>query len=462
MPYELFLALRYLRSRRRRGGGPASARVTALVAVVGVACGVAALVVAMALANGFRDEMRDKILRGTAHVTLARADGGAVADWRALAARVRGVEGVTEVEPTTYAGALLGGPGGGAYAVVRGIDASSSRALAEVQRTLTAGAPESLFQTGPADVTPGGRVVDEKSDATKLHPIDPDGPRPFDPNGMRPADDPRSNADAALPVIVGAELAARAGLRAVGDEGWLVLGEMSPSTAGFGTRTRRVRLAGLFRSGLHEYDSTWVYASLADAADLAGAGGAGGAAVLSVETSDIYRANEVAARLRETLGADFTVVDWQEANRPLFAALELERRTVALIVALIVVVAALNITTTLVLVVVERRADIAVLGAMGARARSVMAIFVCEGAIIGAAGALAGLVLGLAACVVGERYKLVRLPAEVYSLDSIPFHPRASETALAALAAFVVCLVATLYPARKAARTRPAEALRYE
>ena len=441
MPYELFLALRYLRSRRRRGR--TSARVTALVAVVGVACGVGALVVAMALANGFRDEMRDKILRGTAHVTLARADGRAVADWRSLAARLRAVEGVTEVTPTSYAGALLSGPGGASYAVVRGVDVSSARELAEIRRTLTAGAVEDLF----GEVVDGVPARDLALRGATRDPRDPAGPA--------------SSGGVGLPVVVGAELAARAGLRSVGDEGWLVLGEMSAGPRGFETRTRRVRVAGLFRSGLHEYDSTWVYASLAGAADLAGAG-VGGAAVLSVETSDIYRANEVAARLRATLGADFTVVDWQEANRPLFAALELERRTVALIVALIVLVAALNITTTLVLVVVERRADIAVLGAMGARARSVLTIFVCEGAIIGAAGSLAGVALGLAACALGERYRLVRLPAEVYSLSFIPFHPRASETALAALAAFAVCLVATLYPARQAARTRPAEALRYE
>ena len=443
MPYELFLALRYLRSRRRRGR--TSAQATALVAVVGVACGVGALVVAMALANGFRDEMRDKILRGTAHVTLARADGRAVEDWRALADRVRAVGGVTRVEPTSYAGALLGGSGGASYAVVRGIDASSSRTLEEIRRTLTAGGWESLFRMRAADAVSGGPV----------------GAQGNAPNGPRPADDPRPDGAAAVPVVVGAELAARAGLRSVGDEGWLVSGETSAGPQGFETRTRRVRVAGLFRSGLHEYDSTWVYASLADAAELAGAAPSG-AAVLSVETSDIYRANEVAARLRAALGAGFTAVDWQEANRPLFAALELERRTVALIVALIVLVAALNITTTLVLVVVERRADIAVLGAMGARARSVLAIFVCEGAIIGAVGSLAGVALGLAACAVGDRYRLVRLPAEVYSLSFIPLRPRASETALAAVAAFAVCLVATLYPAREAARTRPAEALRYE
>jgi lipoprotein-releasing system permease protein len=183
---------------------------------------------------------------------------------------------------------------------------------------------------------------------------------------------------------------------------------------------------------------------------------------LSVETADIYRTSETAARIRSALGAEFSVVDWQEANRPLFAALALERKTVSLIVALIVVVAALNITTTLVLVVVERRAEIAILGALGASASSVSAIFVCEGAIIGALGSITGAALGLAACFVGDRYKLVSLPADVYSLSFVPFHPRAGEAALAVAVAFVICLVATIYPARRAARLRVADALRYE
>jgi lipoprotein-releasing system permease protein len=166
--------------------------------------------------------------------------------------------------------------------------------------------------------------------------------------------------------------------------------------------------------------------------------------------------------VRSTLGASFKTIDWQEANAPLFAALQLERRTVALIIALVMFVAALNITTTLALVVVERRADIAILGAMGARARSIMLVFICEGAIIGATGAAAGVVLGLVACFLGDRYKLVSLPADVYSLSAIPFHPRPRDAALAAFAAFVVSLLATIYPARAAARLKPAEALRYE
>ncbi|MBA3247443.1 MAG: ABC transporter permease, partial [Pyrinomonadaceae bacterium] len=206
---------------------------------------------------------------------------------------------------------------------------------------------------------------------------------------------------------------------------------------------------------------SWLYVALPAAANIAGLP-AGSAPVISVETRDIYQTSEVAARVRQVLGNEFTIVDWQEANRPLFAALALERRVVALIIALVMLVAALNITTTLVLVVVERRAEIAILGALGARPLSIMLIFMLEGAIIGAIGSILGLALGLTACFIGDRYALVRLPAEVYALESIPFHPRLSETLLAALVAFLICLVATIYPARSAARTRPVEALRYE
>jgi lipoprotein-releasing system permease protein len=160
------------------------------------------------------------------------------------------------------------------------------------------------------------------------------------------------------------------------------------------------------------------------------------------------------------VGEEYSTLDWQEANRPLFAALALERRMGLAILALIILMATLNITTMLVLVVVERRSDIAILGAMGARARSIMFIFMAEGACVGLIGATLGVALGLLVCFIGDRYRLVSLPADVYSLSYVPFHTRTIDVALSAMVAFILSLLATLYPARAAARVRPAEALR--
>lgn len=458
MPYELFLALRYLRARR----GRRVARWTALAALVGIACGVAALVAALALADGFRDELRDKILRGTAHVTLAREGGGPVADPRAVAARVRAVEGVVEATPTTYEGALLAGPGGAAYTLLRGVDADSSRARREIQGTLTGGSLDAIFRHDAA----GGAHVDAAAGSASTATGADDAGEASDTSDATGAggagDDAAAKGvdDAPVPVVVGQELAARAGLTEVGDEGWIVTGGAARAAPGFVPRARRVRVAGLFRSGLYEYDSTWTYLSLDDVARVAGARAS--SAVVSIEARDLFASDEVARRVRAALGAGWTTLDWREANRPLFDALALERRTVALIIMLVTVVAALNITTTLALVVVERRADIAVLCAVGARARGVMLVFVIEGAVVGAAGALAGVALGLAACAAADRFHLVRLPPDVYSISSVPLHPHGADVLLVALAAFAVSLLATLYPARQAARVRPAEVLRYE
>jgi lipoprotein-releasing system permease protein len=411
MPYELFLALRYLRSRRRRP----LARVTAVLALVGVACGVGSLIVAIALANGFRDEMRDKILRGTAHITIMRADGQPIADYNQIIASARKVGGVIGASPTTYDGAVVTGPNGSTYAVLRGVDPGSASARAELQKTLTSGSARSLFD--PA--------VDEHN-------------QPQLPN-----------------VVIGAELAKQTGL-SVDD-----IAEIIPASASVARRApirRNVHIAGIFRSGLFEYDSTWIYLAFDRAAIFVGSERA--ASVISVEVLNVDEVGSIAATLRHTLGDKFAIVDWKQANVRLFAALELERRAGMVVIALIILIAALNITTTLVLVVVERRSDIAILRTMGAKATSILNMFLIQGAFIGITGAILGVALGWLACLAGNRFKLVRLPADVYSIGNVPFNSRMSDMLIAVTIAVVLTLLATIYPAFAAARMRPVETLR--
>jgi lipoprotein-releasing system permease protein len=408
MPYEIFLALRHLRSRQRRR----LARVTALIAVVGIAVGVAALIVALALANGFRDEMRDKILRGTAHLTVMRSDGQSMSDYKEVAGRIASVAGVVTATGTTYDGAVVIGPRASGYAVLRGIDATSAQTTADIARSLIAGSVDHLLET------------------------------------------PAQEQD--LPaVVLGAELAARTGLK-VGDAAEIIAAH--PGSSYSNGSKRHVRVAGIFRSGLFEYDSTWIYLPLDSAA--AFSGDAPAASVISVQVENIYDVKHTATAVRELLGSSYSTLDWQEANRPLFTALALERRIGVVIIALIILIAALNITTTLILVVMERRRDIAILNTLGATAKSIMSIFVIEGAIVGVLGAVAGVLLGATAVLIANRYQLISLPADVYSISNVPLNLHLRDMAFAALVAFALSIIATIYPARAASRIRPAEMLR--
>ena len=404
MPYEIFLAFRYLRSRPKRR----LARVTAFMAVLGIAMGVATLIVALALANGFRDEMREKILQGTSHLTVLRKDGNPIDNHVELAERVRGVNGVTSASTTTYDGTLVSGSKNAAYAVFRGIEQAQS---AQVQAWVINGAVGPLFDSSNTNESPIPQAV------------------------------------------VGAELAAKIGV-VVGDSI-----DALPVHGGLSNRpARRLRVAGIFRSGLFEYDTTWIYVSLGTTTALAGNDHAG--SVLSVQVNDADNVKPIAANILNILGNDYTTIDWQQANQPLFAALALERRMGAFIVGLIIAIAVLNITTMLILVVVERRRDIAILSTLGATRAGVMLVFMIEGAVVGAIGAGAGVLVGLAVCFIGNRYKLVSLPADVYSITNVPFNATANEVVLAALIAFGLSVLATIYPARNAARLRPVEVLR--
>jgi lipoprotein-releasing system permease protein len=386
------------------------------MAILGIAMGVAALVVALALGNGFRDEMREKILQGTEHLSVLRSDGYAIEDHVSLAERLRKIEGVVSASATTYDGALVRGSKGSAYAVLRGIEGGGNEAQA--QRWIIQGGIGPLFDVESAGESVVSQVV---------------GP--------------------AIPqAVIGSELAAKIGV-ATGDVFEVVAAnDFSANTK------RRLRVAGIFRSGLFEYDSTWVYVSFETATAFSGNEHA--ASVMSVQVDDADNVKQIAARVLATLGDGYTVVDWQQANQPLFAALALERRMAAFIIGLIIAIAVLNITTRLILVVIERRRDIAILSTLGATRLGVMLVFMIEGAVVGAIGAVTGVLLGLAACSIANHYKLVSLPADVYSITNVPLHANLNETLLAALIAFALSVLATIYPARNAARLRPVEVLR--
>jgi lipoprotein-releasing system permease protein len=408
MPYELFLALRYFGSRRKHR----LARATTLIAIVGIAVGVASLIVALALAEGFRNELRDKILRGTAHITVMRADGQPLGDYQQVASQVASVPGVTSAAGTTYDGAVIIGPKGSAYGILRGFDQSSPQVTKDISATLVRGSLEPVFR----------RDGDEQS----------------------------------LPsVVLGAELAKRLGV-GVGDTADVISAQSAYSSPN--ANRRRVRVAGVSRSGLLEYDSTWIYVSLETIA--AFTGNAHAASMVAVQVQNIYDVKQTSEQIRQKLGSAYQVIDWQEANRPLFTALTLERRIGIIIIALIVLIAALNITTTLILLVMERRRDIAILSAMGATPKGIMTIFVIEGAILGWCGAVAGVLLGAIATLAANRYHLISLPADVYSISSVSLHLNSYNVTFAALVAIALSILATIYPARAASRIHAAELLR--
>ncbi len=376
MSFELKLAWKYFRARRK-----SLARFTSAVAVLGIAAGVASLIIAQALARGFADEMRDKILANTAHISVFLADGAAIGSFSEISESLKKIENVREVTPTAYENSLILAQSGTAYAILK----------VQTENNLT-----------------GSQIS------------------------------------------VGARLAEKLNLK-IGDEADIVtLENQTPS---------RVRVAATFETGLYDYDSTWIilapekYARLHGQPEFV-------PSILNVSVVDIYRTQETAARMRAGLGENFKVLDWQEANRPLFAALSLERKVALAVIGLIIFIAALNITTTLALLVGERRLDIAILRTCGARTRSLVTIFLLEGLLLGLIGTLSGLVLGLLGCFAGNYFKVISLSAEVYSLKYIPLRPEFSNILTVVASALFLSLAATLYPALKASRIKPLENLR--
>jgi lipoprotein-releasing system permease protein len=432
MAYELFIALRYLRAKRRQ----AAVSVITAIAIAGITVGVAALIIAQALITGFRSDVQDKILQGTAHLNLLREDNSGIENYRELIARVRNIQGVSAASATIYAQVLMTAGNRQEYSVLKGVDLDAPHEASEIIATVIEGDPM-LLKSSPGPAT------------------------------LRDDDQPENQPgeDSLAGIIVGRQLARTLSLR-INDIVTAISAHSRLTPAGLQPRPRytRFRVAGLFSSGLYEYDAKWAYISLPAAQTVTGSGDE--ANVIQMKVADIYAVSEIGDRVRDVAGRGFVTNNWQELNRPLFAALQLQHRMVIIFFSMLIAIAALNIITTLTMTVIEKHRDIAILRAQGSTPRSILRIFMLQGFIIGLVGASLGLILGLGLSWIANRYHLismmVSIPVEVYSLSQITLKVKLYHCAAVMSLAVLICLLATVYPAIKASKLAPVDALRYE
>jgi lipoprotein-releasing system permease protein len=444
MRFELFVASRYLRAKRRQ----AVIGIITGISIAGVAAGVASLVVALAINNGFRQDLQDRLLGSTSHINLLRIQSDGIKDWRPLMDRLSKEPHIVAAAPAIYEQVLISRGPRARGAVLKGMIPSEERTVSDLLKTVTIGSANALDEsTDRAGPDSAATNTDKSIRAT---------PANQSPTDLRCVE----NRIAAMPpIILGKDMADELGTTV----GSVVLvtspqGELTPF--GMVPKYNRFRVVGIFNSGFYDYDSSWAFTRLSDAQQLFGLGDL--VSVIEFKVDNIYKADEISRQLEQAAGKGFMATNWMEQNKALFRALRLERLVTFITIGLIVFVAALNILISLTMMVMEKTRDIAVLISMGTRKSQVRRIFITQGVLIGVVGTAIGLVLGYALSWAGGHYHLLSLAPEVYSIDYVPFAPRAMDGVLVALVAIGISLIATVYPSWSAARILPAEALRYE
>jgi len=406
MRFELFMARRYLRGRGRR----VLSGITA-IAIGGVFVGVAAIVIVLSVENGFHKELRDRILGATPHIVVARfsyAPMPYTGPEDTIQARIQDVPDVVSVAPFVYAKTLVRSENGVEGVVIRGIDPHHEKEITDI----------------------GGSVIE--------------GRFSFDSSG----------------VVLGVELARVLGL-AVGDRVNLASPFGGTSTPlGFIPRTKYFRVNGIFDSGMYEYNSSFIYLSLADIQQFLGIENS--VTGYEVRVRDVYASSRIASRITRSLGYPFRATDWIAQNRNLFTALRLEKVVTFIVLVLIVLVAAFNIIGMLTMMVMRKTREIGILKAMGAKPQTVTRIFVLAGGLIGLVGTGAGAVFGFVMSWALNKYRFVSLPGDVYFIKNLPVQMQWQDFAIVCAAAVVITFAATVYPAVKAARLVPLDAIRYE
>lgn len=409
MNFEFLIALRYIFALRKQS----FIAVISLFAVCGVALGVAALIVVIGVMNGFTTDLRDKILGVNAHV-IVNAFSGGIHDHQALADLCREVPGVTGATPFVYSEVMLSASGGVKGVVLRGIETSTADQVLSLTRDMVSGSVNDLEEM---DGFPG--------------------------------------------VVIGAEMSKRLGLE-VGSTVNLLSPTGTQSSVGFTPKVRVFRVAGIFRTGMYEYDATLGYVTIDAARNLLGfkedvVSG------LEVRLADVYKADQVSDALRAKLhNFPVYVRNWQEMNANLFAALELEKTAMFIILAMIVLVGSFSIVTMLVMLVMQKTKDIAVLMSLGADEGMIRRIFMYQGSFIGAVGTALGYGIGIPVALLLKKYQFIKLPSDVYPVDYLPVRLELLDMSLIGVAALALCFLSTLYPARRAAALKPSDALRYE
>jgi len=449
MRFELFVATRYLRAKRRQ----AFIGVITAISILGVAAGVASLIVALAINNGFRQDLQQRLLGSTSHVSLLRVQSDGIKDWPALLDRLSHQPHVVAAAPAIYEQVLISRGPRARGAVLKGMIPSYERKVSDLLSTVKFGSAEALEESTANPINEDISRLNAGG-GVKSKTAGEDGATTADSLG-----EVQQRVAAMPPIVLGKDMADDLGATV----GSVVLvtspqGELTPF--GMVPKYNRFRVVGIFNSGFFDYDTSWAFTRLSDAQRLFGLGDL--ISVIQFKVDDIYKADVVAKELEQAAGKGFMATSWMEQNKALFRALRLERVVTFITIGLIVFVAALNILISLTMMVMEKTKDIAVLLSMGTRKSQIRRLFIAQGVLIGLVGTAIGLVLGYALSWAGTRYHLISLAPEVYSIDYVPFAPRVVDGLLVALVAIGVSFVATMYPSWSAARILPAEALRYE